>query len=212
DYGNSPKKAKKVVAIEIDADLASLLKERFKTSKNVEIICGDAMQSSFNYPVVIGFLPYHIISPILFKLLSSAFGDSILCVQKEFALRMVAEPGTSDYSKLSVMAQSKADITYLATVPKEAFSPVPKVDSALVYLVKNEKFKPNGPLISALFQHKNQSAKKAILHSLPQLKLSREQAQLLFSKADFSKRPRFMSLKELSSLSAAYDGLFTSKR
>ncbi|HLC47614.1 MAG TPA: 16S rRNA (adenine(1518)-N(6)/adenine(1519)-N(6))-dimethyltransferase RsmA [Candidatus Norongarragalinales archaeon] len=166
--------AKKVIALEIDAQACEILRDSLAAQKNVEILNADALQASLNYPVIIGFLPYHISSPLLFKILASNFKEAIICVQKEFAERMVAMPGTRDYSRLSVMAQSKADITYLATVPKEAFSPIPKVDSALAYLVKNPKFALSEPLVTALFQHKNQRIRKALMHSGKALGLSKE--------------------------------------
>ncbi|MFH0971349.1 MAG: 16S rRNA (adenine(1518)-N(6)/adenine(1519)-N(6))-dimethyltransferase RsmA [Candidatus Micrarchaeota archaeon] len=201
------KKAKKVLAIEIDPELCKILSSNMKKSKNVEVVCADALQASLNYPVVIGFIPYHISSPLIFKILGSSFEEALLCVQKEFADRLVASPGTSDYSKLSVMSQSKADITYLATVPASAFSPVPKVDSALVYLVKKKQAALNEALISALFQHKNQTIKNAIMHSLKNLNIGPETAKQFLSKVDSSKRARTLSIVELERVCTIYDTL-----
>jgi 16S rRNA (adenine1518-N6/adenine1519-N6)-dimethyltransferase len=198
------KKARKVVALEIDPDACGLLRENLSNSKNVEILCVDALQASFNYPVIIGFLPYHISSPLLFKILSSNFKEAIVCVQKEFASRMVAEPGSSEYSRLSVMAQNHAEITYLATVPKEAFSPIPKVDSALVYLVKNPRPALNAAFVSALFQHKNQSVRKALKHSRKVLKIPDDNfANFLLLMPE--KRTRLLTLGELRLLSKTYE-------
>jgi 16S rRNA (adenine1518-N6/adenine1519-N6)-dimethyltransferase len=203
------KKAKKVIALEIDSELCDLLKDEMANQKNVEVNCADALQASLNYPVIIGFLPYHISSPLLFKILGSNFKEAILCLQKEFALRLIAEPCSSDYSKLTVMAQSRADIDYLATVPKEAFSPIPKVDSALVYVVKNEKFKLNEQLVSALFQHKNQLVKKALQHSEKTLNLTKEQIFEFTRTIDSTKRVRTLDLGSLAQLSKQFEAFFS---
>lgn len=204
------KTAKKVVALEIDPELCSLLKEQI-TSKNFEINCADALQASLNYPVIIGFLPYHISSPLLFKILNSDFNEAILCVQKEFALRLIAEPNSENYSKLSVMAQNKADIDFLSIVPRGAFTPVPKVDSALVYIVKNEKFKINENLISCLFQHKNQTIKNALAHSASNLSLPKEKLREFSRKIKSDRRVRTLALDELSKLSIDFDSFISEK-
>ncbi|MBI5225396.1 ribosomal RNA small subunit methyltransferase A [Candidatus Micrarchaeota archaeon] len=203
------KKAKKVIALEIDKELCTILKEKAGEMKNVEIICADAMQASLDYEVIIGFLPYHISSPLLFKILNSKFKEAVLCVQKEFALRLVSEVNSGDYSKLSVMAQNLADIDYLQTVPAAAFSPVPKVDSALVYLVKNPKGKLDEAVVSALFQHKNQSIKKALSHSTQALNKTKQQILDFCKKINSAKRARTLSLEELHEICAKYDAFFS---
>ncbi|MEK6954078.1 MAG: 16S rRNA (adenine(1518)-N(6)/adenine(1519)-N(6))-dimethyltransferase RsmA [Candidatus Micrarchaeota archaeon] len=208
-------KAKKVIGLEIDSEACKILRETFSGQKNVEILNVDALQASLNYPVIIGFLPYHISTPLLFRILNSDFEEAIVCVQLEFAKRMVAESGTSDFSKLSVMSQCRADITYLATVPKEAFSPIPKVDSALVYLEKNLKFHLNEELVSALFQHKNQSVKKALSHSKSLFGEKKETLAKFLSSIPTdlsSKRIRFLSLEDLDLLSSAYARFITSPK
>lgn len=197
------KKAKRVVALEIDPEACELLREKFAPQKNLEILNADALQASLNYPIIIGFLPYHISTPLLFKILDSNFKEAIICVQKEFASRMVASPGSSDYSKLSVMSQSKAEITFLSTVPKEAFSPIPKVDSALVYLVKKDSFKMNDALVAALFQHKNQFVRKALRHSQGTLNIPKAKFTKFLSLMP-EKRVRTLALYELESLSKTY--------
>ncbi|MFH1750157.1 MAG: 16S rRNA (adenine(1518)-N(6)/adenine(1519)-N(6))-dimethyltransferase RsmA [Candidatus Micrarchaeota archaeon] len=198
-------KAKKVIALEIDPDACAILKENLSNNKNLEILCVDALQASLDYPVIVGFLPYHLSSPLLFRILGSGFEEAILCVQKEFAIRMVAEPGTSAYSKLSVMAQCRAEITYLATVPKSAFSPVPKVDSALVYLVKRQRCKLNEALVSALFQHKNQNLRKALLHSKKALGLTKESIDDFLRQVPLQKKARSLSLEEIAQISVAFE-------
>jgi 16S rRNA (adenine1518-N6/adenine1519-N6)-dimethyltransferase len=90
--------------------------------------------------VVVGNLPYYITSPIVEKVL--ALGPllmrAIFLVQKEVALRLAAAPGSRDYGYLSVATQSTAKVEYLFKVPPGAFSPPPKVESAVVRLTPCE--------------------------------------------------------------------------
>jgi 16S rRNA (adenine1518-N6/adenine1519-N6)-dimethyltransferase len=83
---------------------------------------------------VIGNLPYNISSPILFHLLpwASHIKDQHFMLQKEVVDRMVAKPGTKDFSRLSVMLQWRYDMENVVYVPPTAFDPPPKVDSAVV--------------------------------------------------------------------------------
>jgi len=85
---------------------------------------------------VIGNLPYNISTPILFHLLeqADAIADMTFMLQKEVVERMTAAPGSGDYGRLSVMLQYRCRVEWLLGVPPEAFSPPPKVDSAVVRL------------------------------------------------------------------------------
>lgn len=86
---------------------------------------------------IVGNLPYNISTPIIFHLANyaSIINDMYFMLQKEVVERLAAKPGSSDYSRLSVMSQYHFKITPLFLVPPEAFSPRPKVDSAIVKLV-----------------------------------------------------------------------------
>jgi 16S rRNA (adenine1518-N6/adenine1519-N6)-dimethyltransferase len=93
-----------------------------------------------NYDKIIGNIPYHISSPIIFHLREFSFKRCILMVQEEFANRLVANPGESEYSRLSVNASLSFRITKLRSVPRSLFSPAPKVDSTIVSLEKKTEF------------------------------------------------------------------------
>jgi 16S rRNA (adenine1518-N6/adenine1519-N6)-dimethyltransferase len=86
---------------------------------------------------VVGNLPYNISTPILFHLLDqvAVVHDQHFMLQKEVIDRMVAQPGTSDYSRLSVMLQWRYAIDNVLFVPPESFDPPPRVDSAIVRMV-----------------------------------------------------------------------------
>ncbi|UCE72908.1 MAG: ribosomal RNA small subunit methyltransferase A [Methanomassiliicoccales archaeon] len=161
-------KAKQVIAIEKDPRLFSYLKERIP--KNVELINADVMKIAIpRFDVVVSNLPYQISSPVTFKLLDSKFERAILMYQKEFAERMVAKAGDSGYSRLSVNVYYKADCRILEAVPKEAFSPVPEVDGAIIELiprpspfyVKSEKMFFN--VVEVLFNQRRKKIKNPLM-------------------------------------------------
>lgn len=130
------KAAGKVYSIEYDRKLAQYLKRKFQSHDNVTILAGDALK--LDYPEVNKFianLPYHISSPITFRLLDYDFELAILMYQYEFARRMVAKPRTDDYSRLSANLQFQAEVEILMRVPRNSFLPMPKVDSAIVQIV-----------------------------------------------------------------------------
>lgn len=130
--------AKKVIAIELDRKLYESLKVELSGSTNVDIHFGDAMR--FDLSVIGKFkavanIPYHITTPIIFKLLEykDQLRSMTLTVQKEVAERIVANPGGKDFGVLSLTVQYLCKPTYEFTIPAEAFKPVPKVDSACVH-------------------------------------------------------------------------------
>jgi 16S rRNA (adenine1518-N6/adenine1519-N6)-dimethyltransferase len=125
--------------VEIDRDLIERLGAEF-AGQALEIHQGDALKFDFGALGaelrVIGNLPYNISTPILFHL--SEYADSILdmtfMLQKEVVERMVAEPGGSDYGRLSVMLQYRFRVDKQFDVAPGAFRPMPKVTSAIVRL------------------------------------------------------------------------------
>ncbi len=164
-------KIAKVIAIEIDRKFI----EKLKKIRNVEVIHGDALKIDFNeleFNKVISNLPYHISSPITFKLLQKKFDLGILMYQKEFAERLVAKPGSKEYSRLSVMVYYKADCEILEYVPKKAFYPVPKVDSCIVKIIPiGKRFDVNEKIfekvVKILFSHRRKKIKNALkLHGI----------------------------------------------
>ena len=133
-------RAGRIVAIEIDRDLAARLAERFPPHA-LELVVGDALAFDFrtlgrNLRVV-GNLPYNISSPLLFHLAdqAEALRDVTVMLQKEVVARMTAEPSTPEYGRLTVMLQVTFAIERLFTVPPGAFRPAPAVDSAVARLV-----------------------------------------------------------------------------
>jgi 16S rRNA (adenine1518-N6/adenine1519-N6)-dimethyltransferase len=132
-------RAGRVVAIEIDRDLARELRARFSADR-LMLHEGDALEFDFSALGddlrVVGNLPYNISSPLLFHLLDFAPGlrDVTVMLQREVVDRMTAKPATPDYGRLTVMLQSQFKISRLFNVPPGAFRPAPKVESAVVHL------------------------------------------------------------------------------
>ncbi|WEF31635.1 16S rRNA (adenine(1518)-N(6)/adenine(1519)-N(6))-dimethyltransferase RsmA [Pseudoduganella chitinolytica] len=130
--------------VELDRDLVARLEKRFPREK-LTIHSGDALKFDFGtIPVpagrklrVVGNLPYNISSPLLFHLADFAplVEDQHFMLQKEVVERMVAEPGTKAYGRLSVMLQWRYRMALMFIVPPEAFDPPPKVDSAIVRMI-----------------------------------------------------------------------------
>lgn len=132
------KKAKKTILVEKDEAIVGYLKGRY-SDKNLEIIHEDVLEIDLpNFDKVISNLPFNISSPITFKLLEKEFKLGILTYQKEYADRMCAEVGEDDYSRLSVMVSTFADIERLFTISKNSFYPPPKVDAAVLKLIPRE--------------------------------------------------------------------------
>jgi 16S rRNA (adenine1518-N6/adenine1519-N6)-dimethyltransferase len=130
--------------VELDRDLVARLEKRYPRER-LTIHAGDALKFDFgSIPVpagcklrVVGNLPYNISSPLLFHLAEYAdkVQDQHFMLQKEVVERMVAEPGSKAYGRLSVMLQWRYRMALLFVVPPDAFDPPPKVDSAIVRMI-----------------------------------------------------------------------------
>ena len=127
-------------AVEVDRDLAAALRVQFPAEK---LTLHEADVLSFDFSVLgprfraVGNLPYNISTPFLFHLATFAESliDGTFMLQKEVVDRMVAAPDTAAYGRLSVMLQYRFQMKRLFDVPPGAFTPPPKVDSAIVRMV-----------------------------------------------------------------------------
>ena len=127
--------------VEIDRDIISRLRGEFDPAR-LSIHEGDALAFDFGSVCdgrfkLVGNLPYNISTPLLFHL--ACYGDRVIdmhfMLQKEVIDRMVAEPSTADYGRLTVMLQYRFDMEQILLVPPGAFYPPPKVDSAVVRMI-----------------------------------------------------------------------------
>lgn len=133
-----------VTAVESDGLSADFLCEKFSEdvrSGKLKIIRGSILDfPPGKYSAVIGNIPYHITSAILFRLNEFEFSRAVLMIQKEVALRTVARVSSKDYSRLSVNCSLRYYVEKKLDVPARFFHPVPKVDSSILLLRKRDNF------------------------------------------------------------------------
>jgi 16S rRNA (adenine1518-N6/adenine1519-N6)-dimethyltransferase len=183
-------RARQVVAIELDRDLALKLQQKFANKPGIEVLEADVLLTDLGtlcrrYQVeqcyVFGNLPYYITSPILHHLLDSAewIQGMGLVVQREVADRLIALPGSRHYGYLTVLTHLHTKPHLEFGIPPGAFSPLPKVDSALVtFQMKPESLRPakEGRLallefVKLCFTHKRKNLLNnlAPVHSRPRV-------------------------------------------
>jgi 16S rRNA (adenine1518-N6/adenine1519-N6)-dimethyltransferase len=147
------RRARRLIAVELDRVLSAQLRMKFNMQPNVEIIEGDiltieldtvfgakpgSLRTGLNFAPeparVVGNLPYYITSDILLRLLEyhRYFSTIVIMVQKEVADRLAASAGSRDYGLLSATTQLYGRVEQLFTLPPSAFSPPPKVHSSVV--------------------------------------------------------------------------------
>jgi 16S rRNA (adenine1518-N6/adenine1519-N6)-dimethyltransferase len=162
--------AGEVHVVEVDSRLADALREVLGTYSNVNIIEGDALEVDLpDVDRVVSNLPYSISSAITFRLVSEiSFDFAVLMYQKEFAQRLLAEPSTRHYSRLSVDAQYLAKFQHIMEVPAHMFYPVPAVDSMVVRMEsrKEGRFARNQDvffwLVHGIYSYPNKQVRKAL--------------------------------------------------
>ena len=130
--------AKKVIAIELDPRMVAQLTKRVGISpyqNKLQLIQGDVLKQKLPFfDLCVANIPYQISSPIVFKLLSHRplFRAAVLLIQREFAMRLIAKPGTEFYCRLSVNVQLLSKVDHIMKVSKKNFVPPPKVESSVV--------------------------------------------------------------------------------
>jgi 16S rRNA (adenine1518-N6/adenine1519-N6)-dimethyltransferase len=193
--------------VELDRDLVARLEKQFPREK-LTVHSGDALKFDFGSIQVpegkklrvVGNLPYNISSPLLFHLAeyADAIEDQHFMLQKEVVERMVAEPGTKAYGRLSVMLQWRYDMALLFIVPPEAFDPPPKVDSAIVRMVPTRrKLACDGARLEQVVQKAFSQRRKVIRNCVAGMFT---EAQLVEAGIDPQARPEAVSLEQYVAL------------
>lgn len=210
---------KRLVLVELDDDLAHDLQERYGSDPTVQVVHGDVLETDVAGAVtdwestrVVGNIPYNITTPILFQLLMRPRPrEIVLMVQREVADRIVAGAGTPAYGALAVGVQSVAETEFLFRVPRGAFRPVPRVESAVVRVVPHQppRLSPDDEarlrtLTRACFQWRRKQMQK-ILRSHPDLGLPQEVVDRVERDLDLdlSRRPETFSPELLLTLARA---------
>jgi 16S rRNA (adenine1518-N6/adenine1519-N6)-dimethyltransferase len=162
-------RAASVIAVEIDRDLAELLRKRLASDSKLSLIEGDALAGRHDLnpqlhaalraaakcgaaTKLVANLPYNIASPLIIELLIADVDLLAFTVQKEVADRLRATGNDDAYGPLSVMAQMLARVEVLRTIPPQAFWPAPKVESALVRMTRQDRLGPRAAAFSQ-FMH-----------------------------------------------------------
>jgi 16S rRNA (adenine1518-N6/adenine1519-N6)-dimethyltransferase len=140
----------RLIAVEIDRALSAELRKKYLDRPNVEILQADVLETDLHAVagpdfLLIGNVPYYITTPIVFKALDAPIPRrSVFLVQREVAERMAAKEDTESYGALSINVGVVASVEIMFDVPRGAFRPPPKVDSAVVRLTPRAK-----PLVAA---------------------------------------------------------------
>lgn len=214
----------RLVAVEIDRDLVALLCTR-RGAGTLDLIEGDILQIDLREVLraaggcrllMVGNLPYNITAPLIFHLLAHAdcISRAIVMVQREVAQRLVARPGSKDYSLLSVLVALRAEAELRLQVERDCFRPVPAVDSSVVEL----RFAPKlryavqdvtgfDRLVRRAFGQRRKMLRNSLLGlnpagGRPWLDEVGQQAGI-----DLTRRPEELSIEEFIRLSDACSGL-----
>jgi 16S rRNA (adenine1518-N6/adenine1519-N6)-dimethyltransferase len=184
------KKAAQVVAVEKDRRFVQTLRERLGGLKNLTIVEGDFLNlelpqllpSDHGKWKVVANLPYNIATEVVFHLLDSSylFASFYLMVQREVANRLVARPGSKDYGILSVFSQLFSENRIVMKLPPGAFSPPPKVHSAVVEFKLTDgcrysiHYLPTFEgVVRSAFGERRKMIRNALINGLPQYSAER---------------------------------------
>jgi 16S rRNA (adenine1518-N6/adenine1519-N6)-dimethyltransferase len=199
----------RVVAVEIDRALAKQLGERYSSHSNVRVVQGDVLETDLhalggpNF-LLIGNVPYYITTPIVFKALEQPIPRrSVFLVQREVAERMAAEEDTENYGALSINVAVVAKVEIMFEVPRDAFQPPPKVDSAVVRLtpraeplISAESLRPFRAFVQATFGLRRKQMHR-VLRTVRGLSPEDSAAVLNTADVALSARPEVVSAKQL---------------
>jgi len=212
--GELCKWATKVIAIEKDRRLCNFLLQNHSYAK-LDLFCDDILKYDFKEMrglKVVGNLPYYISSPILTYLLDNrpSIGSIFITVQKEFAERLVAGPGTKDYSSISCFTQFYAEPEILFNIRRRCFYPVPEVESCFLKVCIREKglFLTNEDKLFKIIRTCFGKRRKTILNSLSSNSMFGDkeavEGRLKDIGIDPGRRPETLSIEEFVRVS---DGL-----
>jgi len=211
--------ASRVAAIEIDTNLAAILRET--VSPNIEVINQDILKTDLGKIIAqLGFLrakmvanlPYYITTPIIFSVLENALpiDTLVVMVQKEVADRMLASPSTKAYGLLTLSVAYYGKVSLVANVPPNCFFPRPDVHSAVVKIdvapcnnINRDIF---FPIIKAAFANRRKTLQNCLAAS-DDLDLTKDAAAKMIAAADLpeSIRGEALSFEDFAQLAVIYE-------
>jgi 16S rRNA (adenine1518-N6/adenine1519-N6)-dimethyltransferase len=209
----------KVIALERDPDMVTVLRAELSGVDNVDIEAGDALRYDLRMAArwrgdaitVCGNLPYHIAAPLLFRVLEAreVVRCAVVMIQKEMADRIVAPPGGKAYGVPSVLIRTYADVSTVVRVGAGAFVPPPKVDSTVLKIVPLPGGKPRVPIaderhhaavVHAAFGQRRKTLRNALRSAFV---ADAVDAALAQSGIDGMRRGETLDLAEFAQLAAA---------
>ncbi len=201
-------RAGRVIAVEKDPALVKELRESFREKSNLTIMEGDILKMGDSLPTFNKLLstpPYYISSKLTILLAERSFELASVVFQKEFGDRLLAEPGTADYGRLTVMAQRKLNVEKIREIARTAFSPRPKVDSVLLRFTKKKVAEIDELLftemVRGIFTQRRRLLKGALVHFL-ELKFGRDTGKKLVEQMTLPEsRVYQLSVAQLESIS-----------
>ncbi|ADI25108.1 ribosomal RNA small subunit methyltransferase A [[Bacillus] caldolyticus] len=224
------RRAKKVVAFEIDGRLLPILADTLSPYDNVRIFHQDVLKADLHAVIaeeladvsdrmVVANLPYYVTTPIIMKLLTERLPirGMVVMLQKEVADRLAAKPGTKDYGSLTIAVQYYTEAEVIMTVPRTVFMPQPNVDSAVIRLVKRQHppvvVDDEGvffQVVRASFAQRRKTLFNNLTNNLPGGKENKEQIErvLVALGIDPRRRGETLDIAEFASLSNALAPLF----
>jgi 16S rRNA (adenine1518-N6/adenine1519-N6)-dimethyltransferase len=219
------RRAKKVVAFEIDQRLLPILEDTLSPYGNVHIIHQDVLKADIRRVIseeftgmtdimVVANLPYYVTTPIIMKLLTDRLPirGMVVMLQKEVADRLAAKPGTKDYGSLSIAIQYYTEAETVMTVPRTVFIPQPNVDSAVIRLIKRKqppvKVEDEAfffQVVRASFAQRRKTILNNLVNNLPNGKAMKEQIERVLTETDIDPRRRgeTLTMEEFAALSNA---------
>lgn len=207
-------RVKKVYAVEIDTDLYSALEENIKGYPNVVLIKEDILKIKLEKYFsnvkgklkVFGNIPYYISTPIIEKIFKFRikFNEIYITVQKEFAKRIVAQPGSKIYGSLSCFVQYYTEPKIVFEIKRGSFYPAPKVDSCFLKLtfrkktpLRKDKEKILFRIIRAAFSQRRKALRNSLKRVFPKEKL---EAYLQNYSIDKNTRPEDLTHQDFTNL------------
>lgn len=209
--------AEKVVTVEIDRDLEKILRKKFDGNPKYTLVMNDVLETDLKEYVgagtkVVANIPYYITSPIINKLIENrdVIDEIYIMVQKEVAERICAKKG-KERSVLTLAVEYFGEAEYLFTIPKEAFTPIPKVDSAFmsIKLYKDDKYKKLVAediffkYVKAAFANK----RKNLLNNFASLGMSKDELRVVLNEVGIkeTERAENLTIEDFINLIAVFE-------
>jgi len=205
-------RAGRLIAIEYDRALAAMLRDRYAKRSNVLVAEADVLEVSLGELaagpyVLVGNVPYYITTPILFHALVPPRAErAVYLVQREVAQRLAARPGSKEYGALTVNVAAVARAETLFGVPAGAFSPPPKVESAVVRitpladsLISPDEERPFRTLVQGAFGMRRKQMRR-VVRSLYALDAERADELLAAAGIEPTDRPEVLSVEQFVAL------------